>query len=46
VTLGLQGEDFVQVTRGLRPGERVLVRAKSTAPRREQEVEDEAADGS
>jgi len=30
VKLGLQGEDFVEVTRGLNPGEKIIVRSKST----------------
>lgn len=45
VTLGLQGEDYVQVTKGLRAGEQVLVRAKSTAPSREIEDEDDQPNG-
>ena len=32
VKLGLQGEDFVEVTGGLKPGDKVLVRARSTGP--------------
>ena len=46
VTLGLQGEDYVQVTRGLRPGERVLVRVKSSAPKRETDEQGDAGNGS
>ena len=45
VRLGLQGEDFVEVTKGLRAGERVLVRAKSTAAKRDAEPEDDAGNG-
>lgn len=45
VTLGLQGEDHVQVTKGLKAGDRVLVRAKSTAPTREVEDEDDPGNG-
>ena len=45
VTLGLQGEDFVQVTRGLKAGDRVLVRAKSTAPSREVDDQDDQGNG-
>ncbi len=30
VKLGLQGEDFVQVTNGLKPGDKIIVRSKST----------------
>jgi HlyD family secretion protein len=32
VKLGLQGEEYVQVTAGLRQGEKVLVRTRSTSP--------------
>jgi HlyD family secretion protein len=32
VKLGLQGEEYVQVTAGLRQGEKVLVRTRSTTP--------------
>ena len=45
VRIGLQGEDFVQVLSGLRAGERVLVRAKSTAAKRTTETEDEPGNG-
>lgn len=45
VSLGLQGEDHVQVTRGLKVGDRVLVRAKSTAPSREVEDQDDPGNG-
>ncbi len=45
VTLGLQGEDYVQVTKGIRAGEQVLVRAKSTAPSREVDDEDDPGNG-
>ena len=45
VSLGLQGEDYVQVTKGLRAGERVLVRAKSTAKTREVDDEDDSGNG-
>ncbi|MES2903561.1 MAG: efflux RND transporter periplasmic adaptor subunit [Pseudomonadota bacterium] len=45
VSLGLQGEDYVEVTKGLRAGEKVLVRAKSTAPSREVDDEDESGNG-
>lgn len=30
VKLGLQGEDYVEVVRGLKPGEKVIVRSRST----------------
>ncbi len=32
VKLGLQGEEFVEVTGGLKPGEKILVRTRSSAP--------------
>ncbi len=47
VALGLQGEDYVQITSGLKPGEKVLIRSKSTAKKREVDGEDDDAnDGS
>lgn len=45
VRLGLQGEDYAQVIGGLRPGEKVLVRAKSTTPKREADADDDAGNG-
>jgi len=42
VTLGLQGEDFVQVVSGLAPGDKVLVRARSTVPKRSSDADDES----
>ena len=45
VALGLQGEDYVQVTRGLRVGEQVLVRAKSTVPKRETDEQSDGGNG-
>ena len=44
VKLGLQGEDFVEVTQGLKPGDQVLVRVKSTAPKKESDAPDDAGD--
>lgn len=44
VRLGLEGEDFVQVLGGLRRGEKVIVRTRSTTPR-PAEVEEEAENG-
>jgi HlyD family secretion protein len=41
VTLGLQGEEFVEVVRGLRPGEKVLTRSKSLIEKEEDEGEEE-----
>jgi HlyD family secretion protein len=46
VQLGLEGEEFVQVVGGLRRGERVLVRTRSTEPRQaEAEAEDTGDEG-
>jgi HlyD family secretion protein len=41
VTLGLQGEEYVEVVRGLRPGEKVLTRSKSLIEKEEDEGEEE-----
>ena len=41
VTLGLVGEEFVEVVRGLKPGEKVMVRSKKLE---DEEEEDEAGD--
>jgi HlyD family secretion protein len=42
VTLGLQGEDHVEIRTGLRAGERVLVRSRTTArPRKDAEAGDD-----
>ena len=43
VTLGFQGEDFVQIKRGLWPGETVLIRSKAAAKKREVDGEDDDA---
>ena len=45
VTLGLEGEEFVEVVSGLRPGEKVLTRSKSLIEKEEAEGEEEEADG-
>jgi HlyD family secretion protein len=45
VTLGLEGEDYVEIVRGLRPGEKVLTRSKSLIEKEEAEGEEEEADG-
>ena len=46
VTVGLRGEDHVEVTQGLRPGEKVLVRSRSLEkkPETEDEADDEEAE--
>ena len=41
VTLGLQGEDFVEVTKGLAPGDKVIVRSRSTVKRK---IDEDAGD--
>ena len=45
--LGLQGEDFVEVTGGLKPGEKVLLRSRSTEkkPSTDDDAEEENASG-
>lgn len=43
VRVGLQGEDYVEILSGLRPGERVLIRSRSLEERPEGEDEDEEA---
>lgn len=37
VTLGLMGEDYVEIIKGLNPGEKVIVRSKSTVKKPENE---------
>jgi HlyD family secretion protein len=37
VTLGLMGEDYVEIIKGLAPGEKVIVRSKSTVKKPESE---------
>jgi len=41
VTLGLEGEEFVEIVRGLQPGEKVLTRSKSLIEKEEEEGEEE-----
>jgi HlyD family secretion protein len=43
VTVGLRGEDYAEILRGLRPGEKVLVRARSLLKKKEDPKEDEEA---
>lgn len=45
VTLGLQGEDYVEVRGGLKPGEKVLVRSKTLKPRADEESDEDTDDG-
>ena len=44
VTLGLQGEEFVEVVRGLAPGDKVLVRSRSTVKKAAAQAADDDAD--
>lgn len=41
VTLGLEGEEFVEIVRGLRPGEKVITRSKSLIEKEEEEGQEE-----
>jgi HlyD family secretion protein len=43
VKLGLQGEDFVEIVSGLAPGEKVMVRSKSTVKKTKSGEEDEGS---
>ena len=43
VKLGLQGEDFVEITKGLTPGDKVIVRSRSTVKKT---TDEDAADES
>ena len=45
--MGLRGEEFVEITAGLKPGERVLVRSRSLEKKTEEPEaeEDEAEEG-
>ena len=48
VTLGLEGEEYVEIVRGLKPGEKVLTRSKRLGEEEEEgsdEDEDKAGDG-
>ncbi len=45
VRLGLQGEDFVEVTGGLKPGEKVLMRSKSLVEQEESGTDEEDEGG-
>ncbi len=44
VRLGLQGEDFVEVTGGLSPGDRVIVRSRSTVKKAGKDAEGDSPD--
>lgn len=46
LTLGLAGEDFAEVRSGLRAGEKVLVRSRSTAKKPETDSDEDEDDGS
>jgi HlyD family secretion protein len=44
VTLGLQGEDFVEVTKGLAPGDKAVVRSRSTVKKKSDETAGDESD--
>jgi HlyD family secretion protein len=44
VVLGLQGEDFVEITKGLAPGDNILVRSRSTIKKPTDEAAGDEAD--
>ncbi len=44
VRVGLRGEEFVEITGGLRPGERVLVRSRSLEKKAEPDADEENQD--
>ena len=44
VTLGLQGEDFVEITKGLAPGDKVIVRSRSTVKKATDEAAGDESD--
>jgi multidrug efflux pump subunit AcrA (membrane-fusion protein) len=47
VRVGLRGEEFVEITAGLKPGERVRVRSRSREKKKEEPeaAEDEEEEG-
>jgi HlyD family secretion protein len=44
VALGLQGEDFVEITKGLAPGDKIIVRSRSTVKKPTDESAGDEAD--
>ncbi|MEY4501415.1 MAG: hypothetical protein RIS52_1305 [Pseudomonadota bacterium] len=46
VTFGLQGEDFVEITSGLRAGEKIVVRSRSLAKKQADPSDDEGSNDS
>jgi HlyD family secretion protein len=44
VTLGLQGEDFVEITKGLAPGDKIIVRSHSTVKKPTDEAAGDESD--
>lgn len=44
VKVGLQGEDFVEIVKGVRPGEKLILRSKSTVKKKTVEESDDGSD--
>ena len=44
VKVGLQGEDFVEIVKGLRPGEKLVLRSKSTVSKKPADESDDESD--
>jgi HlyD family secretion protein len=44
VTIGLQGEDFTEITTGVKPGDMVLIRSKSLVKKEEADPDAESSD--
>lgn len=44
VTLGVQGEDYVEILSGLKPGDKIIVRSKSLVPKKATGSGDEESD--
>ena len=44
VKVGLQGEDFVEIVKGLKPGEKLILRSKSTVKKKATVEEDDGSD--
>ena len=44
VTLGLQGEDFVEITKGLGAGDKIVIRSRSTVKKPTDEAAGDEAD--
>lgn len=44
VKVGLEGEDYVEIVKGLRPGEKLVLRSKSTVKKKPTEASDDGSD--